>query len=371
MRSSFIIGRIFGIPIGINYTWFIIFVLITVMLSTAYFPLSLGERPMVIYWVIGVATSVLFFASVLVHELAHSLVSKRHGIPVKSITLFIFGGVARISREVTSPGTELVMAAAGPLSSVALAGIFYGIWALTTNFEAVAAMAWYLCFINLFLAAFNMLPGFPLDGGRVLRSIVWWRTGNYLRSTRIASLAGRGFAYLFIAVGLFFSLLFLQLDFLWLVLVGFFLEVAASASYRQAVARNALQGYTAAQVMSRDCSVVPGGLTLRQLVDDYFLRTTRKCVLVGDVGRLKGTVSLREVKAVPQQRWETTTVAEAMIPVEKLKPVAPDEEALEVLQRMDDEGVHQLPVVSAGRVLGVVEREGLLQFVSLRSTGRS
>ena len=370
MRSSFIIGRIFGIPIGINYSWFIIFFLITVMLSTAYFPLSLGERPMVIYWVIGLATSVLFFASVVAHELAHSLVSKRHGIPVKSITLFIFGGVARISREVTSPGTELVMAAAGPLSSVALAGIFYGIWALAANFEPVAAMAWYLCFINLFLACFNMVPGFPLDGGRVLRSIVWWRTGDYLRSTRIASLAGRGFAYLFIAVGLFFSL-FVALDFLWLVLVGFFLEVVASASYRQAVVRNALQSYTAAQVMSRDCSVVPGGLALRQLVDDYFLHTTRKCVLVSDLGRLKGTVSLREVKTVPQQRWETTTVAEAMIPVEKLKPVAPDEEALEVLQRMDDEGVHQLPVVSAGRVLGLVERESLLQFVSLHSTVRS
>ncbi len=228
MGNAFNLGKLFGIQFKLHYTWFIIFVLITVSLSWQLFPIGYPGWTQLLYWAMGIVTSLLFFASILAHELAHSLVGRANNIPIKSITLFIFGGVAQMTREARSAGAELKMAAAGPACSLVIAGLFYLVWLFTQNtIEPVAAMAFQLAFINVALAAFNLIPGFPLDGGRVFRSILWQVTGNYKRSTRIATRVGQGTGYLFILGGI--LIVFLQpfglgwFSGLWLAFIGWFL----------------------------------------------------------------------------------------------------------------------------------------------------
>jgi len=374
MRGSMRIGKILGIPIWINYTWFIIFIFIVTTLALYYFPWyypssAPGSWSPLTYWGLGVATSLLFFASLIVHELAHSIVCVRNGIPVKSITLFIFGGIARISREATRPTTELAMAAAGPLASVAIAALFGGIWWLTRDtVEPLAAMAYYLALINAILAAFNMIPGYPLDGGRMFRSIMWWKTGNYKKATHIASITGRGIGYLFIVGGIFIMFYFgLWINGLWFAFIGWFLNNAASGGYRQALLREALQGFTARDLMIRDCPTVPPELTLRELVQAHILYTGRLFFLVSDHGRLMGSLTLQSIKAVPQERWDYTTVGQAMTPVKEMKLVHPADEAVSVLERMNEEDIEQLPVVDGERVVGLITRDSLLHFIRIRS----
>jgi len=232
MGRAFSLGKVFGIEFRLHYTWFVIFILVTVSLV---FPHWLSP----LYWIMAIAASLLFFASVLAHELAHSLVGRANGIPVKSITLFIFGGVALMTREATRPNAELKMAAAGPACSLAIGGLFALIWLVTRGVAtSVAEMAGWLAVINIALAVFNMIPGFPLDGGRIFRAILWRATGNYQRSTLLATWVGRGVAYLFILGGILIILLhpfgLSWFDGVWLAFIGWFLGNAASASYRQA-----------------------------------------------------------------------------------------------------------------------------------------
>ncbi len=361
-------GKIMGIPIGINYSWFIIFFLITATLGRYVFPWLYPDWATPVYWIAGLCTSLLFFASLIAHELAHSLVAVRKGIEVKSITLFIFGGAARISREAPEASTELLMAVAGPLASIALAGVFALIWLLSrNNLEPLAAMSAYLCWVNLALAAFNMLPGFPLDGGRVLRSIIWWRSGSYRKATRIATLSGQAFGCLLILSGLAIGALVYWINGLWLALLGGFLFVAARASYRQAVLRDSLQGLTAQELMTGDCQMVPEQLTIETLVNEYLLPAGRRCLLVGEWGRVSGIVTLQDTKLVPKRRWHTTPVAEAMTPAEKLAVVYPGDDGLTVLERMQEGGIGLLLVVSGERVVGVIERDRLLELSRARS----
>ncbi|MDP2952784.1 MAG: site-2 protease family protein [Chloroflexota bacterium] len=368
MKSSFKLGRIFGIPLGINYTWFIIFIIVTVSLALYYFPSRFHWSPLA-YWIVGIITSLLFFGSVLAHELAHSLLAVRSGIPVKEITLFIFGGVSQISREATRPSTEMALALVGPLSSVVIALFFWVIGiAAAGSSEPVAAIAGYLAFINLLLAAFNMIPGFPLDGGRALRAGLWWARGDYRGATRVASLMGQGVAYLFIAAGL--LIIFLSRDFftgVWLAIIGWFLENAASSSYQEAVLRNALRGFTVRDLMNRDYLSVPPSLTLHAMVNDYFLTTIRRYFLVSQGDRLLGLMTLHNVKEVPRQRWETTTVGEVMTPADKVEVARPQEEAIETLERMDEENINQMPVVEGEKILGVIARDSLLHFIRTRA----
>ncbi|MFQ5925023.1 MAG: site-2 protease family protein [Dehalococcoidia bacterium] len=364
MGRTIQLGKIFGIPFRLDYSWFIIFFIITVTLSLFYFPSSYPLWGPSYYWIVGIATSLLFFASVVAHELAHSAVGIRGGIPVKSITLFIFGGVAHIAREATHPTTELKMAAAGPLSSVALAAIFYGIHWLSSDFSVhLAALALWLAMINALLAAFNMIPGFPLDGGRVLRSIIWLVTSNYVRATRIATMAGYGVSYLFILGGIVIFIIFgLLFNGLWLVFIGWFLNNATRMSYRQTMLREALRGFTARDVMSRDCPLVPGNTTIRELVQGQLMLTTSQCFLVAEGEKVGGLLTLRQIREVPRDYWDITTVGQAMTPVEKLKVVQPSEEAIGILERMDEENLDQIAVVGEGRVLGMILRDNLMRF---------
>ena len=368
MGSSIRLGKLFGIPLRINITWFIIFILVTLSLSLYEFPSRYPFWPRGQYWVVGIATSLLFFASVLVHELAHSLIAVNSGIPVKSITLFVFGGVSEIAKEAASPGIELVMSAAGPLTSVMIAGFFAGLWWLTREVsEPLAAVGIWLGRINLILAIFNLMPAFPLDGGRVLRSLIWGATKDYRRATHIASLTGQGIAYLMIFVGVIWFFSGNWSFGLWIAFIGWFLANAASASYRQVVFRDLLKGFKASDLMTRDCPSIPSQLTLRELVQDYILPTSRRCFLITEDDQLGGIVTLHNVRGVPQERWDTTTVGRVMTPVASMKTVRPDDEALGLLELMDEADVNQVPVLSDGKVVGMISRDNLLHFIRTRS----
>jgi Zn-dependent protease len=367
MNGSLRLGKLFGIPLQVSYTWFFIFAMVTLSLAMYYFPANYPRWSPTTYWLVGLATSLLFFGSVVAHELAHSLVARARGIPVRSITLFIFGGVASITREARRPGGELLMALVGPLTSLILAGLFSAIWLLTRGFsQPLAALTRYLGWINLSLAFFNLIPGFPLDGGRVLRSIVWWLTGDIRRATRLASLVGQGVAALFIIVGLGMAVAGRWANGLWLVFIGWFLENAAVRSYQQLVLRQALKGVTVAEVMSRDCLTVPGEMPLTRLVYDYLLGMGRRCFLVADEGRLQGLLTVHNVRGVPRSRWDEVSVAQTMTPFDALKKAAPQDEALNVLERMDEEDVNQMPVVEGGQLVGLVGRDRLLHLVRTR-----
>ena len=367
MNSSLRLGRVLGITINLHWTWFIIFALITLSLS---FGFGAGN-PLWARITIGVITSLLLFASVVAHELAHSLVAIKNGIPVKSITLFVLGGVARITREATHPATELVMAIAGPLSSLVLAGIFYGIWYQLwgdNRFDLDNPIFW-LAWINLALALFNLVPGFPLDGGRVLRALLWWRMGNYKRATRIASLVGQGVAYLLIAGGI--AIIFLTdlnpFNGIWLAFIGWFLHTAATSSYRQVELREALHGFTAQAVMNTDYLTVPPNLSLMGLVQDYMLPTGRHYFVVVEEGRFRGIITSDNIKAVPQTHWAITPVSAVMTPADKVVSAYPEEEAFSIMEQMEEHGISQIPIVKEGRVIGIVVRENLLRFIRLRS----
>jgi len=363
------LGKLLGIPLHLHYSWFFIFALVTLSLSAFYFPQLYPEWSRQLAWVVGLATSLFFFASVVAHELTHSVVSMRFGVPVKSITLFIFGGVARITREPLKARGELLMALAGPASSLVLAGIFWGIALLTAPVsQPVNALAAWLARINALLAVFNLIPGFPLDGGRVLRSILWGATGNLRRATRWATLLGQGIAYLFILGGI--ILAYTTGDWvsgLWLAFIGWFLQNAASSSYRQAVLRDALTGITAAEVMTQDCPLVPPGLSVQGLVEGNVLHTGRRCFMVASGERLEGIMTLHHIKAVARPLWATTPVSQAMTPIEQVQTASPREDMVSLLERMDSQDINQLPVVEGGKLLGIVARDSILKFIRIHS----
>jgi Zn-dependent protease/predicted transcriptional regulator len=370
MGGAFTLGRIFGIQFRLHYTWFVIFVLITVSLSWQYFPFAYPEWNTLTYWVTGIFTSILFFISVVAHELAHSLVGRANGIPVKSITLFLFGGVAHMTREATRHSAELKMAAAGPISSLVIGGLFFLLHLLLQNIsEPLAAMAFWLAQINVVLAIFNLIPGFPLDGGRVFRSLLWRFSGNYWRATRIAVQVGRGVGYLFILGGILIMFFFRGQWFsgLWLAFIGWFLIYVASASYRQAQWQAALQGITASEIMISTCPVVPSDVTISRLVQEYIFIGGQRCFLVTDDGELKGILTLQNIKAVSQPKWEVTQVRDVMTPAERLKVAYPDQDILSVLEQMDENGISQMPVVNEGKVVGLVTRDNLIRLLYTRS----
>jgi len=365
MRRGLQLGKIFGIPFQLDYSWFIIFFIITTSLSLLYFPDRYPDWATAQYWIVGIATSFLFFASVATHELAHSVVGLRNGIPVKSITLFIFGGVAHIGREATHPATELRMAAAGPLCSLVLAGLFYGLFWISQDFSVhLAALAWWLALINGMLAVFNMIPGFPLDGGRVLRSITWMITANFRQATRIATFAGYGVSYLFILGGIFFMFFLVGGWFngLWFIFIGFFLNSANRTSYRQTMAREDLKGFSAKDVMLRDLPQIRQNTTIKEVIQGQPLLPSIPCFLVADGERMAGFLTLGQIKQVPREQWDLTTVGQAMTPVEQVKAVRPSDDAVTVLEQMEEENLNLVAVVGEGRFWGIILRDVLIQF---------
>ena len=368
MRSALRLGNIVGIEIRLDYSWFIVFALVTWSLGGHYFPMRYTGWSGTTYWALGFVTALLFFASVLVHELSHSLVARAYGTPVRSITLFIFGGAAEISEEPKRAREEFAMALVGPATSLGI-GFLFGLLRLTVQGTSppLAALATWLGGINVMLAIFNLIPGFPLDGGRVLRSIIWGITGSLRRATQVASGVGRLVAFLFIFWGIWMIFGGNWANGLWIAFIGWFLENAATVSYRQVALRDLLEGHTASEVMMTDCPRVSPDVSVDELVHEYILHTSRRCFPVVDGGRVQGIVTLHHVKEVPRNRWATTTVGEAMTPFDRLKKARPDDGLFDVLQQMTEEDVNQLPVVDDGQFLGMVARDSVLAFIQART----
>jgi len=369
MRGNISLGRVFGIPLRLHYTWFIIFALVTVSLVLN--PLVEPPYPPIAQRIIlGILTSLLFFASIVTHELAHSILAIRNNISVKEITLFVFGGVSQITKEATSPRAELLIAIVGPLTSLALAGIFYGLHLLLViaNQILAASLMWWLAWINVLLAVFNLIPGFPLDGGRILRALVWHRTHDYHRATLIATKVGRGIAYAFIAGGI--ALIFvlgLWFNGMWLIFIGWFLNNAARASYQQVLLRDALTGITARQLTDYGCPLIPPHMNLTELAQQYILPTGRSCFLISWGAGLEGMVTLQQIKKVPRDRWAITSVQDIMTPASKLKVAYADQDILGVLQEMNGENANHIPVIEAGKAIGVINREDIARFLRTRA----
>jgi len=362
--SGFRLGRILGIPIYLHASWFIIFVLITLSLSV-YFAHLNPHWTRAQHWTVGIATSLLFFGSVLFHELAHSVVALRYRIPVMSITLFVFGGIARIGREPSSAKQEFNIAVAGPISSYLLAVGFYALARALAGVEMLVALATWLAQINFLLATFNLIPGFPLDGGRILRSVVWAWKRDYARATRVAARGGQIFAYLLIFIGIWQALGGNFVGGLWLAFIGWFLLTAAQESYAQVAMRRMLEGLRAADIMSPEVPTISRDLSLEDFVRELF-RTGRRCHLVVSDGHLVGMMDVHQLNRIPREEWATTSVQTAMLPPGKIHWVRPEQPLLSILERMQSEDVNQMPVVDGERIIGIVSRDSILRVLQNR-----
>ena len=366
MDSTFKIGKIAGIEIGVHWSWLFILLLITWSFAGGILEEFFPEWSESRRWAVGVIIAIIFFASILLHELSHSLVAKARGIEVKGITLFIFGGVSNLGREAESAGEEFQIAIVGPLTSLAIGGAFALLWfVLQGPAPRVGAIAGYLAFINGVIAAFNMLPGFPLDGGRVFRSIVWARNRNLLRATKIASRTGTFVAFLLMAAGA-VQFYFNPLGGVWMFLIGLFLRNASSSSYEQLVLQTALQGLTARQVAQTDYTPVPPDMTVEQLVSELMLRGRGRCFPVTAGSELLGLVSLKDAQSVDRDRWPTTSIYRVMTPFEQLRTASPDEDVMQLLQRMGEADVNQMPVVEGRLLIGMISRGDIVRLIQVR-----
>lgn len=362
-RHNVPLGRVLGIPIGLDLSWFIIFALLTWMLAGSYYPAAFQDWPPLLYWFMGAVTAILLFVSVLLHELGHSFVALRYGVPVRSITLFLFGGVARIGAEPPSATAELLIAAAGPLVSLVLAIGFYVVQPLVAGIEPLLGLAKYLAYINIALVLFNLIPGYPLDGGRVLRAIVWATTGSIRRATLVAANVGRLFAFILIFVGVWQMFSGNFGGGLWITFIGWFLDNAASSQVQQTTSQGVLAGHLVSQAMSTHCAFVSADLTLQQLVDEHILASGQRCFLVSRGSTTVGLMTLHRIKEVPRIEWTTTTAAQVMLPLEQSRRIGPDTELWSALQEMDRDGVNQLPITRDGQVIGMLSREDVITFL--------
>ncbi len=362
-RSTIPLGRILGIPIGLDYSWFLIFALLTWSLATSYYPAEFKHWPVAQYWIVGAATAILMFVSVLLHELGHSVVAMRYKIPVRSITLFIFGGVAQIGAELPSAIAEFWIALAGPATSFALAILFGLLQPMVGALAPLLALAKYLAYINGSLALFNLIPGFPLDGGRVFRAIVWGITHSLRRATLVAASLGRFIAYLFILVGAWQIFTGHFGNGLWIAFIGWFLESAAASQVQQQNVHDLLAGHRVSDTMRRDYSAVSPGATLEQLVDEHILGSGRRSLVVEQNDRVAGLLTLHHIKEIPRSDWSTTTAAQAMIPVGQMKRIRPDAELVDALGEMDRDGVNQLPVMVGDQIQGVLGRDDVISLL--------
>ncbi len=367
MHSSLKIGRIFGIDVGIHWSWAFIFLIVTWSFAEGVFARYYPQWTTGQLWIGGAFVALIFFVSILLHELSHAVVSNRSGLPVKEITLFVFGGVSNLTREPDSGGIEFKIAIVGPLTSLALAALFAAAWyAIRPVNAGIAGICANLALINAALAVFNMLPGFPLDGGRVFRSIVWSRNHDRLRATHAAARLGEWIAYGMVGLGVIETLLGGYVGGIWLVIIGFFLRGASASSYEQVLVESTLSRVTVSDIMRRDVDVVPPDLSVDQLVHDHILRTSARCFVVMAAGDLAGLVTLNDVRHIPRDQWPLTSAYRAMTPANKLHTVSPDESVTKVLQLMAMNDVNQLPVVRGRELLGMVTRADIMRFIRVR-----
>jgi Zn-dependent protease len=365
------LGRIFGIVVDLDYSWFLVFGLLTWVLAASYYPAEFKNWSPGEYWLMGALTAIMLFVSVLLHELGHSVVAVRFGIPVPRITLFIFGGVSQIAAEPTSAAMEFWIAIAGPAVSFALAAISLELRPAFASVPPLLALAKYMALMNLGLGAFNLIPGFPLDGGRICRAIVWTLSGNFQRATSIAALTGRFFGFLLISLGVWQALSGNFFNGLWTAFIGWYLESAAASQVQEQRVKNLLVGHKVSEMMSRDCRRIPDDLTLQELVENHILTGGHRCFVVSHGDKTIGLLTLSEIKTVPRSSWPTTNVTQVMIPADKLISTPANAEAWTTIEKMERNGINQLPVVERGRLIGVFSRADLIHYLGILQSLRA
>ena len=369
-KSSIKLFRVFGIEIRLDYSWFIIFALFTYYFGFYYFPSFLPGLNKGLLALITIITVVFFFLSVLIHEISHSVVAIRKGTPVERITLFLFGGMAQIEKEPETPYSEFIMAIAGPAASFVLAGIFGAIWFFTRNIDPIGVPVRYLSIINIILGVFNLLPGYPLDGGRVLRSIVWKATGNLKRATFIASTAGRVLGFMIIAVGIYFIFTGNFLNGIWLSFIGWFLQSSAQMGYRQVIFETSIRGIKVGNVMNENIVYVVEDITIQDLVDDYFMRYRfgRFPVIENEkTQKFIGIISLHDVKGIPREEWPAVRVGEIVKTVSESEKAAISMEISEAIKKMSKNNLSHLVVMSGDRLRGIITKSDVMSFIKIRS----
>lgn len=365
MKSSLRLFRIAGIDIGIHYTWILIFVLLSWSLAQGFFPQLYPGWATVTYWITGVIAALVLFGSVLVHELAHSLVAQTRGMTVNSITLFIFGGVSNLEDEPEKPKAEFVMSIVGPLSSLALAGIFWGLLRIVGDQQSpLAATFNYLALVNALLAGFNLLPGFPLDGGRVLRAILWNRTGNLVKATNIAAAVGRFMGWGFIGFGLFQVFAGSFMGGIWFAFIGWFLSSSADASRREVTLREQLSGMQVKELMTTNAMFISPDTSVAELVSNVFRKQHGRAVPVCQNDQVTGIVTVTDVKELPQEKWEETAVKEIMTS-EPLYGVTPDDDLNTALRLIAKHDINQVLVLQGSKCAGLVSRSDILTYLQL------
>ncbi|HVF98645.1 MAG TPA: site-2 protease family protein [Chloroflexia bacterium] len=366
------IATVGGIDIKLHWSWLLILLLMTFSLSSSWFPMRLPNENPLTYWGLGLVASLMLFVSVLVHELAHSFVALARGLKVRDIVLYMFGGASNIESEPEKPSDEFIIAVVGPLTSLGLAGIFWLLAVVLTPHEGqlgswAANIFGYLAVINLILAVFNLIPGFPLDGGRVLRAAFWGLLKDYDKATHIAALISQLVAYVFISLGLVWAFFVGNWDGLWLAFIGWFLLNAAQQSVTGVRVREAVRGVTVAQVMEQTPPVVAPTYTIAHLLSQYILPHNLRVLPVSYDGRLVGIVTLSDIKDIPQEEWGTVTVADAMTTGDQLRVAHPTDRLEKVMDTLLDSNFDQLPVVdSQGAVVGILTRAHVLRWLKIR-----
>jgi len=388
MKNGLRMGRLFGINIYLDWSWLLIFLLVAWSLATQFALMHPAWGPE-LAWSVAIAAALLFFASVLAHELAHSIVAQAQGIPVRNITLFLFGGVANIQQEPRSPRGEFLLAIVGPLTSLAIGGFCLLAVSLFAPLSADAALNPGLAFAsldplttlllwlgsaNIVLGIFNLLPGFPLDGGRMLRAILWGVTGNFRTATRWAAGVGQVLAWLLIFSGI--AMIFgVEIPFfgtgliggLWLAFIGWFMSSAARQSYQQVVVHDMLEGVPAARLMRANVPAVSPGTSTSDLVHHYMMGTDERAFPVLDGDRLVGLVTLEDIRKVAREDWDTTSAAEIMTPADQLAVVQPQDDASAALDKLTERNVHQVPVISNGHLVGLVRSSDIMRWLNLQA----
>ena len=369
MGQSIRIGRIFGVQIGLHPSWFVIALIVTYLMAASELPGTYKGWGEALYWIVGAVISLLFFASVLAHELSHAVVARRFGLKVRDITLFIFGGAATLEGEPKQPRDEALIAAAGPLTSLAIGAVLFGIDVLVDQQEILAIVGW-LGFINITLGLFNLIPGFPMDGGRILHALLWKVRGDRSVATRNAAGIGRLFGYILIAGGIF--LIFQgqnPFNGVWLALIGWFLSNAAESAVAQVSVEHALKGIKVREVMESDPPSVTPNESVADLVNERLIRGGHRSFLVRhDDGGLAGIVTLSDVRRMPRENWDAARVTDIMTRYADLATIGPDAELEAALKLLQEREVNQLPVVTdEGRtVVGLLTRAGILRLIEAR-----
>jgi Zn-dependent protease len=359
---------VYGFKIRLDASWFVLAVLVTWSLATGFFPVVTPNLGPTAHWMLGVAGALGLFASIVVHEVSHAVVARRNAIPMRGITLFIFGGVAEMDAEPPSAGAEFRMAAAGPIASFAIGIGMFIVRVLVPLPGPLVALVGYLASINIVLAIFNLVPAFPLDGGRILRAALWHRWGNLRRATRVSSMVGSAFGLVLILVGIYWVIVDEQLiGGMWLVLIGLFVRSAAASSYQQVLLRRALEGEPVRAFTRGEPVTVPSWLTVQSLVDDVIYRHHHKMYPVVDDGRLTGCVSTDDVKALPREDWRHRRVADVARACSVENTLHPDTDALDALHAMRRGGRSRMLVAENGTLVGMLSIKDLLEFLALKA----